>query len=219
MNPKLVIKEINGLISDVIACGVCIDQNFPSQTETRSGCIEIGWGESNHLSIAMKNVDYEHIYRVLDERRLYSFKLIDGALIQIMYKFDSVGLVSHRLAFFPSYSLESYQNDPELYEKEDLYADILAKNLVPVPIRFDYNRDEDGNPQFHHAKSHLTLGQYKNCRIPVIGPLSATSFVDFILRNFYSTLHQTLKIKDDQFVKFERTITADEERLLHLNMI
>ncbi|MFT0802771.1 DUF2290 domain-containing protein [Bacillus swezeyi] len=219
MNPNQVVREVEGLTSEVISLGVSIDQNFPSIKQNRNGCFIVGWGNYDNISIAMKNISYKDIYQELEKKRLFNFKLIDGALIQIMYTFDKEGLLSHRLAFFPSYSLESYQNDPDIYEKEDLYADILAKNLVPVPIRFDYNRDEDDGSKFHHAKSHLTLGQYKNCRIPVLGPLSASAFVDFILRNFYSTLHQEFTIKDSQIIKYGRTITDTEEKLLHINML
>lgn len=218
MNPKAIVKEIGSITQKVISLGLSVDQNFPQIKRNQDGSEVVGWGDTNNISIALKNVSYGEIYDELEKNRLFNFKFIDGALIQIMYTFDKDGLLSHRLAFFPSHNLESYQNDPELYTKEDLYADILSKSIVPVPIRFDFNRSEDLYIDVEHAKSHVTLGQYKNCRIPVLGPLSPASFIDFLLRNFYSTIHKSFSINLENAIKFDRKISIQEERILHLNM-
>jgi len=41
--------------------------------------------------------------------------------------------------------------------------------------------------ELEHPKSHLSLGQYENCQIPVSAPLTPACFMGFILRNFYNT--------------------------------
>lgn len=63
-------------------------------------------------------------------------------------------------------SYETYQNDADLYDDDYIYGDILNKNILPVVIRADYNRDEVES-EMHHPYSHITSGGYKNCRIPV----------------------------------------------------
>ncbi|ARJ24038.1 hypothetical protein B7492_23790 [Bacillus mycoides] len=219
MNPKDTIKELGDITGKVISLGLSLDQNFPTMKQNQDGSQTICWGDTTNISIALKNISYRDIYDELEKNRLFNFKFIDGALVQIMYTFDKKGLISHRLAFFPSYSLESYQNDPELYTKEDLYADILAKSIVPVPIRFDFNRDDDLHIEVEHAKSHVTFGQYQNCRIPVLSPLSPGVFIDFILRNFYSTIHKSYAINLTKSIQFDKTITSNEEKILHFNMI
>ncbi|MFD0084674.1 DUF2290 domain-containing protein [Priestia megaterium] len=219
MNPKSIVKEVGSITQKVISLGLSMDQNFPQIKQNQNGTEVVGWGgDITNISIALKNVSYGDIYNELERSRLFNFKFIDGGLVQIMYTFDNEGLLSHRLAFFPSHNLESYQNDPEIYIKEDLYADILSKSIVPVPIRFDFNRSDELHINVEHAKSHVTFGQYKNCRIPVLGPLSPSSFIDFLLRNFYSTIHKTFSINLDSDIKFDRTITTAEEKILHLNM-
>ena len=90
------------------------------------------------ISIAMKNIAYEEIYKKLEESNNYNIKMLDGSLIQMLYSFEYDKLVSHRLAFFPAPNLESFQNEPENYENDEIYADILGKNIVTFPIRFDY---------------------------------------------------------------------------------
>jgi hypothetical protein len=121
------------------------------------------------------------------------------------------------LAFFPSPNLDCFQNDPEIYELDDIYADILSKNIVTFPIRFDF--DPANFTDVDHAKSHMTLGQYKNCRIPVSEPLTPALFIDFILRNFYNTAYR--KYSDElQFCSdyFPKSISPNEQRVLHLNL-
>lgn len=143
--------------------------------------------------------------------------MIDGSLIQIMYSFHHEEITSHRLAFFPSPSLESFQNEPELYENDELYADVLAKNLVTFPLRFDFDSDVEKFIEIHHPKSHMTVGQYKNCRIPVSEPLTPEVFISFLLQSFYNTAYRRFS---DEFTigdyRFPHTITNNEKNILHL---
>ena len=144
--------------------------------------------------------------------------MLDGGLIQMFYTFKAGILASHRLAYFPSPSLEAYQNEPELYEEDEIYADILAKNVVAFPIRFDFDNNDKLFKPVSHPKSHLTLGQYKNCRIPVSAPLSPIVFMKFILRNLYSTATTTAGELDIQETIFPANIHAHEEQIPHLRL-
>ena len=70
-----------------------------------------------------------------------------------------------------------------------MYADIISRNIIPCPIRFDFETRENVYSEIDHPKSHLSLGQYQNCRIPVSAPITPLHFIQFILRNFYHTVH------------------------------
>lgn len=120
-----------------------------------------------------------------------------------MYRFNSHGteLESHRLAYYPSPSYENYQNDAELYDAEYLYGDILNKDVLPVIIRADYSRKKVRS-QIHHPYSHITLGDYKNCRIPADRPISPIQFVKFIMEHFYYEPSSQLKYN----FKLERSL-------------
>ena len=65
-----------------------------------------------------------------------------------------------------------------------IYGDILNKSVLPVIIRADYNRDPEES-ELHHPYSHITLGGYKNCRIPVDRPISPMKFVKLLWNIFY----------------------------------
>lgn len=214
---KETIQSIYKITSKLITIGASVEQNFPTEKKVQ-GLSIISWGESNNLSVALKNISYDQIYDALQQENNYNIKLLDGALLQLMYTFEMNKLISHRLAFFPSPYLEVYQNDPEIYEHDELYADIISKSITPFPIRFDFNCSDELHIEFDHAKSHMTLGQYKNCRIPVSSPIGPNLFIDFILRNFYSGIYKRYSSEEAILVnQFENTITTNERKLLHFN--
>ena len=120
----------------------------------------------------------------------------------------------HRLSYFPAPDLIAFQNEPELYEKDELYADILDRRIVTVPIRFDF--DNDASQPLDHPASHLTLGQYKNCRIPVSAALTPYQFILFIVSNFYRSAISQLYIP--QFKEgFTESIFPEERECVHIN--
>ncbi len=212
-----VARQIRSINIQFAGLSLSNEQNFHVMREV-DGRWEITVKEAGGLAIALRNVSYREIYGVLDRARMYNLKMLDGALIQMLYTFDAEGIAAHRLAFFPSPDLEDFQNDPEPYLNDDVYADILNKNIVPFPIRFDYKRLDDlGGVQ--HPQSHLTLGQYVNCRIPVSAPVTPFAFADFVLRNFYNTVFMKftdrLNLDGDSYPD---CITNNDRRIAHLRL-
>lgn len=137
LNVQNIFKDVKNLTAKLIEVGLSSQQNFPTLNKLSQNISEISYANSSDLSIALKNVAYQDIYDELDRGKNYNIKMIDGALIQLLYRFQGSQLLSHRLAFFSSPYLESFQNEPELYEEDEIFADIIAKNIVAVPIRFD----------------------------------------------------------------------------------
>lgn len=212
---RSIYNEINLVTKKLIESGLSAKQNFPSCRSIGTNSYLIAYSDMQDLSIVLRNVDYKEMYNELDRNGNYNIKMIDGALIQLMYSYERNNLSSHRLAFFPSPFLEDFQNAPELYEDDEIYADIIAKNILPVPIRFDY--DPDNHQELHHPKCHLTLGQFKNCRIPVCSPIAPSTFISFILRSFYNTAFK--KFTNELTFSsnlFQETITVAEKKVLHI---
>lgn len=212
LQANMIFSQIQKITSKLIEINLSVEQNFPSNK-----CGNISYTGIQDISIAMKNIAYEEIYKRLDESKNYNIKMIDGALIQLLYRYNNGKLVSHHLAFFPAPNLESYQNEPDIYENDEIYADILDKNIVPFPIRFDF--DLSNFIEIEHPRTHLTLGQYKNCRIPVSEPLTPELFINFILRNFYNTAFN--KYSNEIAVgkeHFNKTITGNEKSIFHLGL-
>lgn len=213
--PEALHREIADLTSDLIEVGLCVDQNYPSIRPSVGGVVDIDLGPSKDLSATFKNTPYSDAYAVLREDRTYNMKMVDGGLLQLMYRFRAGDLVRHRLAFFPSPDLLEFQNNAEVYELDEMYADVVERSVVTTPVRFDF--DPGAFVEFKHPMSHFTLGQYQNCRIPVGGPLTPFLFVNFVLRAFYNTSYQSFSasIRERRY-SFAGTITAGEARYIHL---
>ena len=216
-SPNSTKVQIDRIVYFLMETGLADDQNFPFFDDKRSPVLRVSFQGADHISDAMRNRPYEQIYRDLTESRAYNIKMLDGALIQMTYQFVRGDLLNHRLAFFPSPSLREFQNDPESYLDDELYADIVADSIVHVPIRFDYDSSEELHKVITHPKSHFTIGQYRNCRIPVSGPLTPLQFIDFILRNFYHTAFANYTDKlPANGSRFPDSIQPAERRVVHI---
>ena len=213
-------QEISSITQKIIENGLSVQEKWPNRMGSK-----IAWQDQADLSIALKNIPYNEKYQVLDSDRNFNFKMLDGALIQLLYEFNNTGrdLISHRLAFFPSPTLERYDQTPEAYEElyfgSSEFHDMFEKNIVAFPIRFDYNVKLELFKAIEHPYSHATFGEFEFCRIPVCSPLTPSMFINFIIRNFYN---YAIRTKGDicgvSNFRFNSTIDAKELDILHFNI-
>lgn len=216
LTPKGIKEDIDGLISELIGNGVCDDSNF-SAIRSCGSKADVTFSGSEHVSIALGDIEYAEIYRELADKRSYNMRLVDGALLQMMYRMEGDDLQQHRLAFYPSPSLLPFQDDPDAYMRDEIFIEIVQRRIVPFPLRFDFDAREGVHVDVDHPKSHLTLGDVKGCRIPVSAPLTPRWFVEFILRNFYQTeRHDFVADLPHHKIKFPTSITANEVRHMHM---
>lgn len=219
-SPGRIERRINELVGCLLEVGLSDSQRFAFRRRHRANLEEVtSFPDDVHVSEALKDRPYDEIYRSLVERGAYTVKMLDGALIQMTYVFSGNVLRRHRLAFFPAPRLEEFRNDPDVYLEDEIYADVVAKNIVPFPIRFDYDDREGVHAELEHPRSHLTLGQYENCRIPVTAPVPPSWFIDFVLRNFYHTAFtgyaENLPSGGDSFAE---SILPAERQVIHVTI-
>ena len=179
--------------------------------------VEITFPNATHVSMALRGFGYREIYQLLVRERAYNVKMLDGALIQMMYEFSGNTILRHRLAFVPAPHLYDFQSSPDVYLEDELHGDVVAKNIVPFPLRYDYDVRDGRHVDLIHPKSHLTLGQYEHCRIPVSAPVTPHWFIDFLLRNFYDTptrrYAEEISPAGDSF---DESISWSEQRVVHV---
>ena len=165
----------------------------------------------------MKAIPYTEVYANFVRNRVFSAKLLDGALVQMMYAFDGRDLAQHRLAFLASPHLARFDEDPVRYLDDERYAHILARDIDPIYLRFDYDHSDDRHKEVQHPKSHLTIGGYEHCRVPVSSPLTPLGFAEFVLRSFYSATEDDFAAGlPSSRAAFPRSISAKEETVLHV---
>lgn len=216
LTPNNIKKDIDGLISELIGKGICDDSNF-SSVRSFGRQSEVTFSGSEHISIALSNIEYFDIYSELNNKRSYNMKLVDGALLQLMYRISDNELIQHRLSFYPSPNLLPFQENPDSYMSDELFLEIVQRRIVPFPLRFDFDARDGVHVDVIHPKSHLTLGDVKDCRIPMSAPLTPRWFVEFILRNFYQTdTHDFVSDLPRHRIELPMSITSNEENLMHM---
>jgi hypothetical protein len=208
-------EDAERVVTFLVSTGIADDQNWP-YLETIGKTSLVTFENGNNLSVALKQLAYPELYSLMVELRLYTALLADGALFQVSYEFYGADLMRHRLGFWPSPFLQRFQDDPELYMEDVFYADVLSRAIVPFPVRFDFDARPGVYEPVRHPMSHLTLGQYERCRIPVSAALAPVQFAHFILRNFYNSAMVSLT---DEFPPpsgcFADCIHAEEAKLAH----
>lgn len=219
MSPQEVLNQIRNITSKLIELGLSNEQNFPILKTYPDRIIKVSISGDPNFTIGLKDIDYAEIYIELEKSKSFNVRLVDGGLLQYLYKFENGEIVEHRLAYFPAPDLKPFQVDYEIYIEDEIYADILNKNVVTFPIRFDFNADLEKYIDIFHPKSHLTLGQYQNCRIPVTSPLTPIAYTKFILRNFYNTAYKLYENElNIAHTDFPKCISNNEESIPHLNI-
>lgn len=217
VKPGTIYTQIKRILLRLAEMGLSDDQQIPIRRNRRGGVAEITFGNAELVSRAMRKRPYREIYKEFVQHRVFSAKLLDGALVQMAYAFDESHLAKHRLAFLSSPYLMPFREDRMRYIDDERYAHILSRIIDPVSIRFDYDRSDSRHQEVWHPKSHLTIGNYEGCRVPVSSPLTPFAFMQFVFRSFYST-------PDNDFASglpnpraaFPRSISQKEEAILHV---
>ena len=188
MTPEEARARINAIVLYLVEIGLAADQQFAFRRMRRGGVEEVTFDNAEDVGLSLKEMAYEDVYGHFRRSRVYNVRMLDGALVQMMYAFESDALMSHRLAFLPAVQSERFQRAPETYMGDEQFGhEVERVVVVALPIRFDYHSAEERHQPVVHPKSHLTLGDAPECRIPVSAAVSPRWFMDFILRNFYDS--------------------------------
>ena len=220
---KDVVRQLRNINKFLVENNIILAYQEPKIT---SNTIEL----SSDVSFVLNNENYESIYNECIKNKAFNFLLLDTAIIQLMYEFDNRGkkLKKHRLAYFPNPNVEQFVENLEYeniyFNSKNISVEYIEKNSVVFPIRFDFDIDNRKYKEIDHPKSHLTLGNYKNCRIPVSSWLTPKLFVEFILRNFYYKKFKKIesnwkfKIKEikNSFLN-TNFLSNNEKKIIHLN--
>lgn len=221
MSCNKVFAQVREVMERLIQTGLSVKQFHPAMKDQTGGSKIIGYLPNGATAIALKNVEYRQIYLELERNDSYHVKFPDGGLLIFQYIFDDADLlIKHRLAFFPPADLPTIEEAPHLYESDELYGDIVSHQIVRFPIRFDF--DPSNAKDVIHPHSHVTFGQFVNCRIPVSRPILPNAFSLFVLMNFYHRSYLKnrnvfdKRPKGGRSLEFPDCITWNEKRLPHL---
>ena len=217
--PSRIKKQIDDLVGLLIDKNLSVLQNFAVLRGDDHGECEVSFPDDDEISIALRSRPYGEIFRELVENNAFTVMMKDKALIQMMYMFVNGELVRHRLAFFPAPAYDQWEFDFYGLEIDESFSDSVDVGLVPFPIRFDFDGRAGVVHPPDHPKSHVTLGQYKGCRIPVTAPVTPSAFLNFVIRNFYhSDFPGICNSFPDGDTGFPESIRPVERETIHVSI-
>lgn len=216
-------RELSDLTGYLIERSLIDDQQVPARRARGQQIVvlESDYWSRDDIPRVQRKIPYATLYEELATSGAYDLRFLDGALVQFRYEFNKDGRQLHRsrVAFFPSPDLTPYQEDPELYLHDEVYGEVVDPRVVPVPLRFDFDSRDDVVRDLLHPASHLTIGQYPHCRVPLTGALTPYFFVELVLRSFYRTNDW---VHTDDLpaprVQMPSTITAREQNYAHISL-
>lgn len=209
--------SIQSIIHLLVEHGAADRFTMPSVSSSNKFTGDIGFHDEIDISSVLRGQPYSQLYSAMVQREMFHVLLPDGGLLQFMYKVRLGKVAKHRLAFYPAPDLRPFDSDVLSYLQDSIWGHVVSEFHMPVVLRFDYDASEAAFVPFVHSFSHLTLGQYPRCRIPVSGPMTPWAFARLILRNFYGRCFDSLR-SDRVFdnVRFERSLIPSEEQATHL---
>lgn len=212
-----VLSELRARTAELIEAGLADEYSFPVLRRGRDH-VTVEPDVSVDASV-LKAKSYAELYEAQLRNRAFNARLPDGGLLQLSYRFQDGALSTHRLAFLPSPFLQSYQEEQEIYIRSEPFAEVVGHQLMAVPIRFDFDAREGVASPDNHPVSHVTLGQYRHCRIPVSGGVTPSAFIEFVLRHFYSTPDSpAMHFPGSKLSAFTDTILPSEQRGSHIQI-
>lgn len=217
MRPRTAHTQIRQVLVYLAKVGLSDDQQYPILRRGRRASTEVTFANAKLVSRAMKGTSYFDVYEEFVRHRAFSVKLLDGALVQMAYAFSDDALVRHRLAYLDSPHLIPFLKDPNNYLNGEERTLTSSRKDSPMSIRFDYDGDSNRHRDVWHPKSHLTIGHYEHCRVPVSSPLTPIQFIEFVLRHFYCTeaMDFTSGLPRSN-ASFPRSISRKEEDVIHV---
>ena len=216
---RQVLREIHAITAFVVEHGLADDQNAAFERESDNSRVEIRYASAVPAVSYLRDEAYEEMYRAQLEARAYNFRMLDGAIVQMNYGYGRGNLMKSRLAYLPSPDLKAFQQDPDIYLLDALYADVVDRRVVTVPVRFDYDIRPGVSQGLQHPSSHMTLGQYSECRIAATAPIGPFFFVDFLLRSFYNAAMSSIAVAVPRLgTLWERCCTEEETTLVHIGV-
>ena len=95
LTSKVIYSQIQKLTAELIETGLCDAQNFPSMVKRNGGIEDVGITAADN-SLFLKSIPYSEMYYELVRKKIYNVKLIDGALLYMLYRFEDNRLLMHR---------------------------------------------------------------------------------------------------------------------------
>lgn len=216
-NLKIVIRDIENVKKILYDNDLILEAKGESIEAISKNGYTITWNGKNSSSTIIydNNIGIDYIMKQLLENHQYSILLYDRSLIQFEFSIEDDIIIKQRMLFIKKHN-KIWDKDEIVsissLQDADFFDYFFGNDGIPTMIRIDY--DKNNFLDCDHPISHMTISNYKTCRIPIKSLMSCTKFILMILDHFYD-----LKIekKYTDFEYIDDTITENEKNMIHLS--
>lgn len=177
---------------------------------THNNQVEISWKTkiNNYKNISYdKSISTEEIRKTLLDDKQYCIQFYDGSVFSYEAIISKNKIIKSNILFIKCF--DACNCEGELNWQDYQFDDDNDEQLgTPIYLRIDI---DEVNKKKHHSICHLTLSNYKYCRIPIAYKISIQESLDFILNNFYGIFDLNLPK-----LGHERCIDDNENKKVHL---
>ena len=219
INNKNYIKQFStdyeNIIKELYEKNLIRDSKSHSISEKGGRIIITRSNKANESNILYdKHLPIETIMDTLLEKKEYNILLYDRSIIQYEFIIERGKIIKERLIFIKKHNYLWSKEEIADKDMENFEIDWFEEELgIPVVIRIDY--DQENHIDIIHPITHMTLSNYEECRIPMMGSVSLYNFINFILNFFYN---DSLSFKS-KFEGNDITITDNEKKRVHFEWL
>lgn len=211
---KKIVQDFNFVINQLLKQRLYLDSNPLIVRDCEGSQEEITWsgknGKNYMFATSMKAKDM--LVKILDSTQFF-IELYDKSIFQFECIVDNEEIKKIRMAYLKKDSKIWGVEELAFIESQEIVADEwFEKDYgMPIIIRIDYDPLE--YKDIVHSKTHMTLFNVTNCRIPMKKYFMFSDFVSFILNTFYD-IHID---KSPVIYNENETISENEKKVWHLD--
>lgn len=167
--------------------------------------------KSNESNILYdRHLPIETIMDILLENKEYNLLLYDRSIIKYQLAIRNGKIYKERLIFIKKHNYLWTKDEINKKDIDDFGIDWFQEEIsIPIVIRIDY--DSENYEDIIHPITHMTLSNYEECRIPMMGAVTLYNFVNFVLNFFYNDNLNCASV----FEEMDITISQNEKKRLH----
>lgn len=167
--------------------------------------------KSNESNILYdRHLPIEKIMDILLENKEYNLLLYDRSIIKYQLAIRNGKICKERLIFIKKHNYLWTKDEINKKDIDDFGVDWFQEEIsIPIVIRIDY--DSENYEDIIHPITHMTLSNYEECRIPMMGAVTLYNFVNFVLNFFYNDNLNCASV----FEETDITISQNEKKRLH----
>ena len=167
--------------------------------------------KSNESNILYdRHLPIETIMDILLENKEYNLLLYDRSIIKYQFVISNGKISKERLIFIKKHNYLWTKDEINKKDIDDFGTDWFQEEIsIPIVIRIDY--DDENYEDIIHPITHMTLSNYEECRIPMMGAVTLYNFVNFVLNFFYNDTLNCSSVFEEPDI----TISQNEKKRLH----